>query len=238
VSLKYSDADLKWPRIGLIRSVSADAVHEGALTEDEVEYGLDGTATFVPFEKGDDSAEGGGAKWRRDNPLVIDWSHDCVTLLRERAQRGGSRSPRLQNERVWGKGGVTWNSLARYLRSRLVPEGAIFGHMTPTIRPTVDWLTTFALLALLNSRTLDYTTRTFLGSLMHIEIGDVRRLPVPVLNDDQAERLDALGRGAVAAKEAQDCGQPSDLVEIERELDAYVRALYGVRRNADLWVVR
>ncbi len=172
---------------------------------------------------------------------MIDWSPESVALLRQRARQVPSyRKPRLQNEQLWGQGGVTWNRVASYLRVRLVPEGAIFSDKTPTVRATVNWLPIEALLALLNAPVLDFTLRTFLGSRMQIEIGDVRRLPIPVLSDEQAARLHDLGGRALAAKEALDRGAQAaePLEEIEAELDAYTRSLYGVPRGADLWVVR
>jgi hypothetical protein len=75
---------------------------------------------------------------------------------------------------------------------------------------------------------------------MHIEASDLRRLPIPVLSDEQAQQLDELGRRAVAAKTAVDEGErPSEaLEEIEGELDAYTRRLFGIRPDANLWAVR
>src|SRR5262249_44447103 len=149
------------------RTVPRDSVIARRLSEDEIQSGLVGRQCFVPFEKTEDATEGGGTMWRRENPLVIDWSREAVELLRRRArQRERHRKPRLQNEKLWCQGGVTWNSVARYLRARIVPDGAIFGHMTPMVRPIVDWLTPNSLLALLNSSPVDFTVRVFLGSLM------------------------------------------------------------------------
>ena len=90
--------------------------------------------------------------------------------------------------------GVTWNWVARYFRCRVVPGGSIFSSESPTIRPSIDWLSTYALLALLNSDTVDFLLRTLLSSLMHIELGDVRRIVVPVLDPSSSEALDRLGR--------------------------------------------
>ena len=74
---------------------------------------------------------------------------------------------------------------------------------------------------------------------MQIEIGDLRRLPFPVLTPAATADLDALGHRAVAAKEAIDTGRVGEqLAEIEGDVDRYARDLYGVPANADLWVVR
>jgi hypothetical protein len=140
---------------------------------------------------------------------------------------------------MWGEAGITFNRVASYLRARLTPEGGIFGDMAPVIRPTTDWLTRYALLALLNSSVLDFILRTFLGSRMHIEIGDVRRLPVPVLTTAQGDRLSDLTQRAVDAKRAIDEGRDGEsLLAVEDELNVYVCELYGFAVGADFWVVR
>jgi hypothetical protein len=195
----------------------------------------------VPFEKGDQSDEDDtgraiGAAWWRENPIAIDWSYDAVQLLRRRARQSENhRKPYFRSEELWGKGGVTWNRVARYLHARLVPEGAIFGDMAPTIEPTVDWLDHWGLLALLNSDIVDFTIRAFLGSLMHIEIGDIRRMPVPVLSTIEAQRLSSLGRAVTAAVRK---GDREEQRRFEREINVVVRRLYGVSEEAELWVVR
>ena len=232
--------DLNWPRGGLIRIAAAGDVRSTRLSEDEVQHGIAEGPSWVPFEKPDDSGPAGAAAWQRENPLVIDWSVPSVKLLRERAAGGQSyRRPRLQNEHLWGASGVTFNSTASYLRARLTPEAGIFGHKTPVIRPTVDWLTPQGLLALMNAPALDFILRTFLGSRMQIEIGDVRRVPIPVLTAAQSHSLTEFGRRGLAAKQARDEARDWESVEeIGRDLDVYVRELYGFPADADFWVVR
>lgn len=74
---------------------------------------------------------------------------------------------------------------------------------------------------------------------MHIELGDIRRIPIPVLGEAESRRLTDLGARALAAKQALDEGRAGEsLSEIESEIDRIVRDLYGVDRHADLWVVR
>jgi Eco57I restriction-modification methylase len=240
VALEFKDAELGWPRQGLIRTAPAERVLNRRLSREEVAEGIVGEAMWVPFEKGDRSDAEGGARWRRENPIVIDWSRSKVALLRQRARQQSSyRRPRIQNEEYWGEGGIAWNAVGSYLRARLVPAGAVFGHGSPVIRPSEDWLPIRALLALLNAPVLDFALRTYLCSRMNIHVGDLRRLPVPVLRSAEAERLTDLGRSAIAAKEALDLGgRGNELPQIEAELDGVVRQLYGIRRDADLWVVR
>lgn len=240
VSLDFTDRELRWPRTGLIRVAPLSRVVSRSLSPEELQEGLESEQVFVAFEKGDDQADGGGSRWRRDNPLAIDWSTPSVNLLRQRVASGSNhRKPLLTNQDLWGRGGVTWNRVTSYIRARLVPEGAIFSDMAPTLRPVVDWLSTGALLAILNTPTADFLLRTFLGSRMHVEASDLRHLPMPVLTAEQDVELSGLATRAIAAKDALDRGGPGEsLGEIEAEIDVYVRDLYGIRRDADFWVVR
>ena len=231
-----TDDELGWSRTGLLRVAAPDAVHHGELTEQEVRDGIEDEASWLPFEKGDSSGEdGGGARWTRNNPIVIDWAPNSVALLRARAaQRSTTRKALLTNEESWGKGGVCWNGVASFLRARQTPEGSFFGHMSPTLRSTVPWLTQHALCALMNAPVSDFILRTFLGSRMHIEVMDVRRLPIPVLTDADARRFDEIGRTAV---DAQREGDRDTLRHIESELMSRTSALYGIRAPEELWDV-
>ena len=241
VASQVAETKLRWPKSGTIRIAPANAVRGSApLSEQEITDGIDGTQFFVPFEKGDDSGEDGAARWRRDNPIVIDWSTSSVALLRTRArQKAGHRKPYFRNEHLWGKGGVTWNAIASYLRTRLVPTGSIFGHGAPVMVPVIDWLSAESLLALTNATVTDFALRTFLASRMNTHVGDIRRLLIPMLTDAQASRLHGFGVAALEAKRKLDGGGAADgLDEIESELNKYARELYGIKNSATLWVVR
>lgn len=234
---RHRPQELGWPRSGLVRVAPHGAVRRSRLLPGEVKAGVSEGTHWVPYEKGDTSSvEGGGARWVRENPIVIDWSPESVQLLRQRARQEESyRKPYFRNEHLWGQGGVTWNRVGRYLRARRVPDGAIFSDMSPTIRPTVDWLPVDALLALLNAPVTDFLVRTFHGSLMHLEIGHLRAVPIPVLTADASARLSQLGAQVVEATLRQDGGARR---QAEGGIDSVVRDLYGLTQDQELWVVR
>jgi hypothetical protein len=242
---------LPWPRTGTFRVAKSAEVRREPLSREERERGIASGPFWVPFEKGDQSQElesdDGrtsriGSAWTRDNPLVIDWSCEAVDLLRRRAAgKESAQKPYFRNEHLWFHEGVTWNAVASYLRVRVMPQGAVFGHKAPLLRPLpwIDWLSPKALLALLNADVLDFILRTFLGSRMMIEVGDVRRLAIPVLAPEHTQTLETFASRAIAAKQAEDAGLAGEsLLKVEKELDAYVRDLYGVPKDAELWVVR
>lgn len=64
----------------------------------------------------------------------------------------------------------------------------------------MPWLSPYALLTLLNGDVADFVLRTFLGSRMMIEVGDLRRLPIPVLSAAQTAELEALAAHAIDAR--------------------------------------
>ncbi len=237
-----------WPKGATFRIAPKSQVRTRPLTERERERGIASGPFWVPFEKGDQSQpvedeEGRvtylGARWIRENPVVIDWSEDSVRLLRLRARGHLSRrKPYFRNEHLWFTEGVAWNAIASYLRCRRVESTSMFGHGAPFIRPTADWLTRDSLMALLNTSVIDFLLRTLLSSRMNIHPGEIRKLPVPVLSDVQNKQLSALSERAIEEKLAADQGQSSQLTVIEAQIDTYVRDLYGVPRDAKLWVVR
>jgi hypothetical protein len=114
----------------------------------------------------------------------------------------------------------------------------MFGHGAPFLRPTVQWLARDSLMALLNSQVNDFILRTFIGSRMNVHPGDIRRLPIPVLSQEQNAQLSGLAERAVEEKAASEEGGSSRLRVVEDEINQYVGSLYGVASDADLWVVR
>lgn len=242
-----NEPELEWPKGKTFRVAPRRLVRDELPTEKERQSGIAKGPFFVPFEKGDQSqkeedAEGTmrrlGARWCRQNDLVIDWSRDAVTLLRARAAAGGARSPRFQNEDLWFTEGIVYNTVASYLRTRLAPP-SVLSHKAPFLRPSVDWLDARGLMAMLNSDTLDFIVRALLGSRNMIEVGDIRHIPVPVLDASQSARFSSLGKKAVEFKQSADAGGNGEpLRRIEAEINAFVRDLYGVARDVELWVVR
>lgn len=228
-----------WPKGGAFRIAPADMVRRTPLTDDERADGIASGPCFVPFEKGDssDSVDGRaiGAAWGRDNPIVIDWSTASVAKLEARKKAKQGRTPYFRNTHMWFQAGVSLNAVARYIRPRLVESGSIFGHGAPLYQPTAPWLSAESLCCLLFSDTVEFIVRTFLSSLMNIQVGDLRRVPLPVLTDEQDRHLTALCREAVSAKLGQGT---RPLAEVEAEVHSTVRGLYGIAEDANLWVPR
>jgi methylase of polypeptide subunit release factors len=216
------------------RLVQLDEVRTTSLTPEERTLGIASGPTWVPYETSDRSTSRGGAAWVRSNPALIDWSRESVALLRAR-RVAGPQKPVLRNEDMWFRGGVTHNRVASYLRARIAPPGAIFSSESPMYISTVDWLDEFVLVALLNAPVIEFALKTFLSSRNHLEVGHLRRLPIPFLEPSARSALGKIGRAAVQA--ATDGGE-TRLDAITDELDAFTRELYGIRPGAALALQR
>lgn len=228
------DEPLTVPGRKPFRVVEPQDVRHSSLSETEQRGGIASGPHWLPYETSDRSTLRGGARWIRTNGAVIDWSADAVGLLHER-RHSGDRRPVLRNQDLWFQGGVTHNRVTSYLRARRLPPGAIFSSESPVYVPLVDWLDEDSLLALLNSSLIEFAVKTFLASRNHIEVGHLRRLPIPVL---RAEERMALAGFAVRACATADSGDAQGLKAIEAALDEYVRELYGVNEAVRLEVVR
>lgn len=216
------------------RIVDPSEVRRKPLTAEERQDGIAAGPTWVPYETGDRSEGGGGARWCRDNPVVIDWSDAAVNLLRLRA-KDGPKKPVMRHEELWFTGGVTHNRVTSFLKARLLSEDAIFSSESPCYRSAAPWLSDIALLAILNSPVIEFILKTFLATRNHVEVGHVRQLPIPVLTGSQLIELEELGS---AALEAASGDQAGELAEIEAALDFSTRRLYGVPKRSRLPIAR
>jgi hypothetical protein len=191
------------------------------LSDEERKSGIVDNSAWVPYEMGDSSGIArSGAEWIRELETVINWSRAAVSTLRSRVA-DGPRRPFWRNETMWFCEGVTHNRVTSFLRARLLPKTSMFSSESPAYVPIADWLDTNALLALLNSEVVRYLVHTFLATRNHVEVGHVRRVPVPVLEQAYSSQLSALG--ALAVTTAQNHG---DTTAIRRDINELVADAY------------
>ncbi len=115
---------------------------------------------------------------------------------------------RVQGVDYFGKPGVTFPSKSVLgFNPRLQPEGCSFGHSGSVAFPIS--LTPYTLLAVLFSRPMEYLLSLALGGLQgepgvhpnHYEVGTIQRLPWPLLDEEQAKRLNELGQTIVGVRQ-------------------------------------
>ena len=87
--------------VGLIRTAPRDQVVRRRLSTEEVEAGISDRALVGAVREGRPLGRQRAApQWRRDNPIVIDWSPESVALLRRRARQAESLPEALLPERA------------------------------------------------------------------------------------------------------------------------------------------
>jgi hypothetical protein len=234
LDLRDTGQTMDLPERKPFRIVSEDDVRRTPLTVDEQRHGILEGPRWVSYETSDRSSFRGGAAWVRDNPVVIDWSAESVALLRRR-RVDGPRKPVMRNEDLWFKGGVTHNRVASYLRARLLPANTIFSSESPVYATRVRWLDDLSLVAMLNAPIVEFAIKTFLATRNHLEVGHLRRLPMPVLDAQTGATLRRLASAFIAATRA---GETSIVSKLASELDETTRELYGVSMTLELPVRR
>ncbi len=124
-------------------------------------------SNWVPYDKG------GGHKWYRTTPHMLNWKGDGKAIRAYRVKQGQSAS--LPGERFYFKPGITYSYIGtKGFRARLLSPGSIFDIASSAVfSESLDLL---YILGFLNSA----LARFLLGLLnptINFQIGDVRRLP-------------------------------------------------------------
>jgi hypothetical protein len=134
----------------------------------------------VPEEEQDNYVaydKGGGQKWYRKTPYMVQFANNGEAIRNYRAQRGQSRS--LPGERFYFQQGITYSYIGtRGFKARLLSEKSVFDIASSAIftqrSGEPDYL--YYVLGFLNSS----LARFLLGVLnptVNFQIGDLRRLP-------------------------------------------------------------
>ncbi|MEM5777821.1 MAG: hypothetical protein QXJ06_05275, partial [Candidatus Aenigmatarchaeota archaeon] len=88
----------------LYRIVSPDEIaNVDVLTNDEKLNGIEGTKTFVPYDKGDKD----GNRWYAPTPYYIDWSRENVKFLKENSGKKGEGMPVVRNPQFYFREGFS-----------------------------------------------------------------------------------------------------------------------------------
>lgn len=186
---------------------------------------------WFPYMKG-----GEFRQWWGNQAQVVNWEQDGLEL------RSFDRSV-IRNPGSYFRRGVTWTDLASgQLNARLSPGGFVFDVSGSSVFPEDALL----VLAVMNSRFAQYALK-LLNPTMHVQVGDLSRLPVPTQSSNTLHQLveEAVelaragsaedettydfvappgwrgGREAVRRREAR-------LAEVEREIDEEMYRLYGI----------
>jgi hypothetical protein len=231
-----------------IAGLDADEIRDG------IDPGRHGGRTFLPYDKGGESAAGEGwlPNYHVPTGYFIDWSRDAVRRLRTltvadvKRRKGVEVKPgdeesiasRFQNAEYYFREGITFSDSGIYAPTFRRSAGSVFDQKGSVIIPRGALDRDF-LLGILCSRWARYVLKTYVNHTVSAHVDSIKELPVAV-SGSEAPRIAELVR-RIIAKQEREPRYPYHLHE-QREIDALVFSLYGLTdddvREVDLWFRR
>ena len=207
-----------------------------SLTDDEKEYGIIGSRSFVPYDKGDKE----GNRWYIENPFVIDWSKDNVRFLKSNSGKKGSGMPVVRNAQFYFKEGFCWNNNLneRYYTIKCkVKKAGIHDVASMSLFELTSKVPAYYLVTLINSSLCGYFYRMFLNNTVNVQVNDLRMLPIIVPSKEQLIVCKTLFDGAVETQKAffeqkiYIDDRDLRLQNIQNEVDKLVFDIYGLQQS-------
>lgn len=155
-------------------------------------------ASFVPYDKG------GGHKWFRTTPYVLQWEEDGAEIRRFRRSRGQAGA--LPGYDFYFKPGVTYSYIGtKGFRARLLSPGSIFDIASSSVFSKI--YSELYLLGFLNSALTCFLLGV-LNPTINFQIGDIRRIPFVAPDDSTAARVSHLAAEAVSMAKQVEVFEP------------------------------
>ena len=134
--------------------------------------------------------------------------------------------------------GFCWNNVlnpkARLLKVKL-KQASVNDVGSMSLMPIVKTISSYYIIALLNSNLIFDYYREFINCTVNIQINDIRQVPIIIPSDIQLERMNRLTYKAISLKKnihlkGYNDTSSVELFEIERQIDELVLQLYGIKR--------
>lgn len=144
---------------------------------------------------------------------------------------------RYQGYSFYFREGFCWNNVlnpkARLLKVKL-KQASVNDVGSMSLMPIVNTISSYYIIALLNSNLIFDYYREFINCTVNIQINDIRQVPIIIPSDIQLERLNRLTYKAISLKKSIQLKGYNDtssveLFEIERQIDELVLQLYGIK---------
>ena len=128
--------------------------------------------------------------------LLVNWRDEGAELRAVNQQHNGSTSQVRQASKYWYRPGVTYSKRSsRGFSARLMPEGTIFSSKGPAVIPTNCDVSPYALVAILNCRTIRGLV-ALQANAAEYSTGSIKRLPWPELGRPGWHRVEELTAAA------------------------------------------
>jgi hypothetical protein len=200
------------------------------LTSKEKENGIKGSASFVPYDKGDKD----GNRWYLPTPYYIDWSVANVKFLKENSGKKGSGMPVIRNPQFYFREGFCWIDVnSTYLKCRL-KQKSVHDVISMSLFSTSQLIPEYYFITIINSSIISELVQCFINNTSHFQINDCRSLPIPVPSSMQLAKCKDLFDKAFQLQEDFFNGKivldkkEKELEKVQKEVDKFVTNLYDL----------
>ncbi|HWN08415.1 MAG TPA: N-6 DNA methylase [Pyrinomonadaceae bacterium] len=223
----------------LYRIVNSSEVHNVAeMTRQEKLDGINSKREiFVPYDKGDKE----GNRWYIETPYYLNWSKRAVSWFKDNSGKSGEGMPVVRNIQFYFKAGFCWsdvlNPSAEYIKCRKKDE-TVNDVLSMSLYDE-SGLGTEYFVSILNSYLSFKAVREMLNSSVHLQMNDLRKLPIKIPTSAQLANLNAKCHSCIAIKKRQFAEELTGseatalLRPIEREIDQLVYRLYDLQPDID-----
>ena len=199
------------------------------LSEDEKLNGIEGTRTYVPYDKGDKE----GNRWYAPTPYYIDWSRPNVKYLKENSGKKGKGMPVVRNVRFYFREGFCWKDIGMETLKVRIKGKTIHDVKSMALFPSRgnEFLLKY-IISVLNSNLISHYQYNFINNTVSIQMNDVRQLPIIIPDSNHLVYLGKIFDEAYSIQKAKFSGQidskkiGTKLSKIQKELDDYVERMY------------
>jgi len=165
------------------------------------------------------------------NTLYIDWSKESVKALSSWSKA------RWQGYEYYFRGGVTFGRTSGNILKPKVASGSIFDTETPLLVSLECRITSKYLAAILNSELSLSILNNFVNHTVHIQLNDLRLLPIIIPTESQRKQVEVLVDKAIQIQkrryatkdEEEKTNLWENLQKIQKEIDKKVEEIYGMK---------
>jgi len=218
----------------------------GRLSDEEKRDGVDparhGGRQFLPYDKGGESLakEGWLPNYWVPTQYYIDWSASAVGRLRSAAAlpSGASRKAYIRNEEFYFRPGLTYSRTGVYAPTFRLSSGTVFD--TEGCCLFTDLIPLGALLGLLCSNVVRYLLKVYIDHSVHVQVDDLKEVPIPLLDDGEWRALDALVGEIISAQKRKT--DHAKVLALQAKVDDLVCEYYGLGSEdvaeVEVWYLR
>jgi hypothetical protein len=214
----------------LYRIVSPNEIADvNKLSDEEKLNGIQGTKTFVPYDKGDKD----GNRWYAPTPYYIDWSKENVKFLKENSGKKGEGMPVVRNPQFYFREGFCWSDIHTVnIKSRIKTNGVHDVKSMSLFSLSIEKCPEFYLVCLLNSTFISEYVFYYIKNTQTFQINDARLVPIIIPTTTQLQSFEQLFNRAYEIQRGKFAGSLSEreaekeLEVLQKELDKRVEEMY------------